>query len=161
MRSQSFAKLIARLNRRDIKRIEQSQTNTLLILGVRLTRMIDKLKTIAQAIKILKVPSIAVGLIGLASFVVIIFSSSSYEDDLFLIPSIVIVLWAMSTYTFITTFSSIPEKPNKSFKIVAKLKRNIYRGWYWFIGIVFLGTTLATIVLSYRMVSIWIKDYYG
>jgi hypothetical protein len=35
MRSQSFAKFIARLKRRDIKRIEQSQTNTLLILGIR------------------------------------------------------------------------------------------------------------------------------
>ncbi len=123
--------------------------------------MIDKFKIIAQTIKILKVPSIAVGLIGLASTFVIIFRPSSHEDDLFLIPSIVIVLWAMSTYTFITTFCSIPEKPTKSFKIIAKLKRNIYRGWYWLIGVVFLGTTLATIVLSYRMVSIWIKDYYG
>jgi len=123
--------------------------------------MIDKLKNIAQAMKIFRVPSIAVGLIGLVSAVVIIFSSGSHEDDLFLIPSIVIVLWAMSTYIFITTFCSIPEKPNKSLKIVTKLKQNIYRGCYWLIGVVFLGTTLATIALSFRLVSIWLRDYYG
>ncbi len=123
--------------------------------------MIDKLQKVAQAIQILRLPSIAVGIIGLVSTVIIIFNSSSHEDDLFLIPSIVALLWAMSTYFFIVTFRLIPEKPSKSLKLIAKLKQNISRGWYWFIGIIFLGTTLAAMALSYRMVSIWLKDYSG
>ncbi len=123
--------------------------------------MIDKFKNIAEAIKILRVPSIVAGIIGLVSIVVIIFSSSPHEDDVYLVPSIVIVLWSMSSYIFIATFCSIPEKPNKSYRILAKLKHHIYRGWYWLIGLLFIGTTLATLVLSYRIVSIWFKDYYG
>jgi len=123
--------------------------------------MIDKLQGIAKAIKILRLPSIAVGLISLASMVVIIFISRSHESDRFLIPSIVGLLWGISTYSFIVTFRSVPEKANKSLKFFSKLKRNINRGWYWFIGVVFLGTTVVAIFVTYRMVSIWLRDYSG
>ena len=43
-----------------------------------ITRMIDKLQKVAQAIQILRVPSIVVALIGLASTVMIIYSSRSH-----------------------------------------------------------------------------------
>jgi Mn2+/Fe2+ NRAMP family transporter len=123
--------------------------------------MIDKLQGFAQTIQILRLPSIAVGLISLASMVVIMFISKSPESDRFLIPSIVGLLWAISTYSFIVTFRSVPEKSNISLKFFSKLKRNINRGWYWFIGIVFLGTTVAVMFVTYRLVSIWLRDYGG
>ena len=123
--------------------------------------MIDKLQRIAHAIQILRLPSIAVGLISLASMVVIMIISKSHESDRFLIPSIVSLLWAISTYSFIVTFRSVPEKANKSLKFFSKLKLIINRGWYWFIGVVFLGTTVAVMFVTYRMVSIWLKDYVG
>jgi len=123
--------------------------------------MIDKLQGFAQTIQILRLPSIAVGLISLASMVAIMFISKSPESDRFLIPSIVGLLWAISTYSFIVTFRSVPEKSNISLKFFSKLKRNINRGWYWFIGIVFLGTTVAVMFVTYRLVSIWLRDYGG
>lgn len=121
--------------------------------------MIDTLQKIAQTIKFLRLPSIAAGLLSLASIVVIIFTSESHEGDRFLIPSIVGLLWSMSTYSFIVTFQSVPEKASKTIKFFNRLKRNIHRGWYWFIGIVFLGTTLTVILATYRVVSIWMRDY--
>jgi hypothetical protein len=123
--------------------------------------MIDKLQGIAQAIQILRLPSIAVGLISLASMVVIMFISKSPESDRFLIPSIVGLLWAISTYSFIVTFRSVPEKANKSLKFFSKLKRNINRGWYLFIGVVFFCTTIVVMFVTYRLVSIWLRDYAG
>ena len=123
--------------------------------------MIDKLQRISQATQILRLPSIAVGLISLASMVVIMFISESQESDRFLIPSIVGLLWAISTYSFIVTFRSVPEKANKSLKFFSKLKRIINRGWYWFIGVVFLGTTVAIMFVTFRMVSIWLESYGG
>ena len=123
--------------------------------------MINKLQRIAQAIQMLRLPSISVGLISLASMVVIIFISESTEGDRFIIPCFVGLLWAMSTYSFIVTFRSVPEKASKTLRFFSKLKHNIYRGWYWFISVVFLGTTVAVILLTYRMVSIWLRDYGG
>jgi len=121
--------------------------------------MIDKLQGIAKAIQILRLPSIAVGLISLSLMVVILFISESHESDRFLIPSIVGLLWAISTYSFIVTFRSVPEKANKPLKFFSKLKSYIIRGWYWFMGVVFLAATVAVIFLTYRMVSIWLVDY--
>ena len=121
--------------------------------------MIDRLQRIAQSIQFLRLPSIAVGLISLASMVVIILTSKSHEGDRFLIPSVVGLLWAMTTYAFLVTFRSVPEKANKTLRLVSRLKRNISRGWYWFISVVFIGTTAAAIFITIRMVSIWLRDY--
>ena len=123
--------------------------------------MIDKFQRIALAIHILRLPSIAVGLTCLISVMLIVLTSESHEGDRFLLPGFVGILWAISTYSFIVTFSSVPEKADLTLTSYSKLKRNIVRGWYWFIGAGFLGTTLALIYVTNRLVSIWLRDYGG
>lgn len=91
--------------------------------------------------------------------VVIILTSKSHEGDRFLIPSVVGLLWAMTTYAFLVTFRSVPEKASKTWRLVSRLKRNISRGWYWFISAVFVGTTVGAIFITIRMASIWLRDY--
>jgi len=121
--------------------------------------MIDKLQVIAQAIQFLRLPAIAVGFLCTASTILIIISSISDDGDKYLIPSFVGVLWAMSTYTFIVTFRSVPEKADNSLTVFGKLKRHLHRGWYWVISIVFLSSTLAALIFTKSMISIWLKDY--
>lgn len=121
--------------------------------------MIDKLQVIAQAIQFLRLPAIAVGFLCTASTILIIISSISDDGDKYLIPSFVGVLWAMSTYTFIVTFRSVPEKSDNSLTVFGKLKRHLHRGWYWVISIVFLSSTLAALIFTKSMISIWLKDY--
>jgi hypothetical protein len=121
--------------------------------------MIDKLQRISQAIQFLRLPAIAAGLFCLATTVVIILSSNSTDEDRFLIPSFVGVLWAMSTYTFIVTFRSLPEKAGSNLSMFGKLKRHLHRGWYWVLSMVFLGTTVAAIYVTNSMVSIWLRDF--
>lgn len=123
--------------------------------------MIDKLQRIAQAIQILRLPSIAVGLLCLASIVLLVFASAPHDGDRLLIPSSVGVLWAMGTYFFIETFRSVPEKADTTLKFFSKLKRKLNRARYWLISVAFLGTTLAAIYVTSRMVSIWLKDFGG
>lgn len=120
--------------------------------------IIEKLQRIAQTIQILRLPAIAVGLISLASIVVIIITSGSHEGDRFLIPSFVGLLWAMSTYSFIVVFRSVPEKASKTLGLFSKLKRDINRGLHWLIGVVFIGTTVFALIVTYKLISIWMKD---
>ena len=89
--------------------------------------MIDKLQKISQAIQYLRLPAIAVGLFCLVSTIVIILNSNSHVGDRFLIPSFVGVVWAMSTYTFIVTFQSVPEKADNSLSVIGKLKCHLHR----------------------------------
>ena len=121
--------------------------------------MIDKFQRIANFIQPMRLPAIAVGLFCIATTTVILLDSNSHDGDRYLAPSFVGFLWAMSTYTFIVTFRSVPEKASKTMRFFSKLKRNLYRGWYWFISMVFLGTTVAAIYLTNSLVSIWLRDY--
>jgi hypothetical protein len=121
--------------------------------------MLNQLQKIAQALRVLKLPSIAVGLFTLTSTIIIIFNSKSHAEDFFLIPSLIALLWSMSTYFFIITFCSVPHKPTPSLTFFAKLKQNISRGWYWSIGLVFIVTTVAAIAITFRMLFIWFNDY--
>ncbi len=121
--------------------------------------MIDKLQRIAQTIQFLRLPVIAGGLICLATMAVIILNSYSHDGNRFLVPSFVGVLWAMSAYAFIVTFRSVPEKAGETLRFFSKLRRNLYRSWYWFISVVFLGTTAAAMYLTNSLVSMWLRDY--
>ena len=123
--------------------------------------MIDTFKRIARIIKCLRLPAMVLGVVSFGSLVVIIFTSNSREGDFLLIPSIVGLLWGMSAYSFIVTFQSVPEKTGKTIKFFSRFKRNVYRGWYWIVGIAFLFTTVGLVLTTFRVASIWIRDYYG
>lgn len=121
--------------------------------------MIDKLGRIAQTLQILRIPAVVVGLASLIVITVIIFTSKSHEEDFYLIPGIVGLLWAITTYSFLTGFMSVPHKAEPSWKFFRRVKRRLARTWYWFLAITFLGTSILAISVTYRIVSIWVRDY--
>jgi len=123
--------------------------------------MIDRLKRIALVIQVLRLPSLGVGLISLASLVAIVLIFAAGQGDLFIIPCVVGSLWGLSTYTFIVTFRAVPDKPNAPFKFFSNLKHTITRAWYGLVGVFFLGATAAMLVVTIRMVLIWLRDYGG
>ncbi|GMR05440.1 MAG: hypothetical protein BMS9Abin25_0015 [Gammaproteobacteria bacterium] len=121
--------------------------------------MIDKLQKVAHAIQILRIPSIVVGVGGLAAIAMVLFILEPEEGQRYLIPGIVSLFWGVSAYSFITGFRSVPAKADKSFGLFSRLMRNIHRGGYWLIGVFFLGTTAFVIILTAIMIFIWLKDY--
>ncbi len=67
----------------------------------------------------------------------------------------------MSVHAFIVTFRSVPDKANDTMKFFTKLKHNLLRTWYWLISVAFLATTVAAIMVTNSMISIWLRDYGG
>jgi hypothetical protein len=123
--------------------------------------MIDLLNKIATYLQFLRIPFIVLGLISLAAMITIIIGSKSYEDDFFLIPSAVGVLWSITSYSFLINFSSVPKRADPSWKFFRRLKHHVSRAGYWLLGNVFFATTLGALFASYRMFSIWLRDYAG
>jgi hypothetical protein len=121
--------------------------------------MIEKLHRIATAIQILRLPLIGLGLFSLSSSVLIVLVSTTPAGDRWLMPSLVVLLWAISTYAFIATFRTIPAKANNHLRFFSKLKQHMLRGWYWCISLLFLATTGVVILITMRMVSIWLREY--
>ena len=143
-----------RLNHCEIPTVEDVDSQF-----VRLVPMIDKLQRVSQAIQVLRLPAIAVGLICLAMTIFILLGPRSDGEERFLIPSFVGVLWSVSTYTFIVTFRSVPKKADDSQSLAGKLLRRVQRGWYWAISIAFVGATMATIYFTNSVISIWVRSF--
>jgi len=123
--------------------------------------MIDDLKRMAQAIQVLRLPSLMVGLISLASLVTAVLLFASDQGDRYIIPSMVGLLWGIGTYSFIVTFRAVPDKRHASSRFFGKLKHTITRLWYGLISLIFLGATVAILVVTIRMVLIWLRDHGG
>lgn len=121
--------------------------------------MIDKLQQIAQNIRLLSLPAVALGIACVVVVLAVLLLSQSKEWDHWFIPAFVGLLWSVSTYSFIATFREVPAQAETSLGFFARLKRRFARGWYWFIGVAFLGTSLAVLFFTVRMVSIWLKAY--
>ena len=121
--------------------------------------LLDTFNRFANAIQIVRIPSLVFGLLCFVSIASVVFMSRSHEEDQFLLPAVVGLLWAISTYAFITTFRIVPEKSDKTWKITNRLKRNIHRGWYWLVSFTFVGITVVIIFMTGRMVTIWLKEF--
>lgn len=119
--------------------------------------MIDKFKRMAVAIQVFRLPSLSVGLICLAALVVIIIFFPSDQDARLIIPSVVGFLWGIGTYSFIVTFRSAPNNPSRPLSLIGKIKHAFTRAWYWFISLILLLGTAAVIVITIRMISIWLR----
>jgi hypothetical protein len=93
--------------------------------------------------------------------VAIALNSSSHKDDLFLIPSIVGLLWSLTTYALLSSFHHISRAPNKNDRFFLRIKLRLKRIWYWALGVLFLGATATAMVVSVRLINIWYKDFIG
>lgn len=123
--------------------------------------MIDSFRKLAVAIQFLRLPAVVIGLVSLAVMIKIFATSKSHEEDFYLIPSVVGMLWSITTYNFLVNFRSVPAKTDPAWKFVKRIKQKAVRTGYWIIGVVFIATTLVMIFLTYRMILIWLKDYGG
>lgn len=121
--------------------------------------MIDTLKKIADSLQFLRLPSVALGLTSIIALITIIVAPDSFEEKFFAIPSAVGLLWSVTTYSFLVYFRAVPEKADLSWKLAKRLKRRIVRAGYWIMGAVFIATTTAATFVSFRMITIWLRDY--
>lgn len=101
------------------------------------------------------------GAAGLVLLAAAVFILEPDQGDRYIIPGFVGLLWGMSTYAFIVAFRSAPGKTGKSIGVFRKLAHRLHRGWYGFLSVVFLVTTVAVIVVTVRMIAIWLSAYGG
>ncbi len=121
--------------------------------------MIDRFTKIANVLQFLRLPSVVVGVASLVVVISIVISSRSHAGDFYLIPSVVSMLWAIATYSFLVSFRSVPHRADSSWGLFRRLKRKIVRVGYWLMAALFVATTVGVMVISYRMLAMWLRDY--
>ncbi|MCP3871137.1 MAG: hypothetical protein GY703_24160 [Gammaproteobacteria bacterium] len=117
--------------------------------------MIERLNFIARKISFLHIPAAILCLVSFIAMMGIIFSPKTLSGDRFLIPAYLVLLWSLSTYSFVTAFLSIPGKSVGSPGFIKRLKHGFLRVWYGLVGILFLCATAAVLLLSVRMMLLW------
>ncbi len=121
--------------------------------------MIDGLQRVALKLQFLRLPSVALGLFFLASAAFVVLGAETHHSEQFLIPSLIGVLWAMSAFSFIVTFRSVPEKADSTQAFFTRLWRGVSRGWYWLVGVSFVVTTVAAAYVTNRLLTVWLSDF--
>ncbi|WP_295541454.1 hypothetical protein [uncultured Thiohalocapsa sp.] len=75
------------------------------------------------------------------------------RSDVVLLPAIVGFLWCFCAVVLIGTFASVPPPVTAQMTGWARFKRRLARGWYGVLALAFLGLTVATLLLSNRLLG--------
>ena len=119
--------------------------------------MLEKFHRVALGSQFLIVPAVLLGLVFLAMVLYAIFSGQTSEESPFMMPGLIGFLWTLVTYAFLVTFRVIPEPASNNHKLLQRFFSNLRRGWYWLLAWFCIGTTVLVVVLTYRMLALWIS----
>ena len=75
------------------------------------------------------------------------------RSDRLLLPAIVAMTWCLCGYIFILAFENVPAFPGAELRGRRRLKRLFARAWHWLLAVVFIGVTVATLMLSARIMG--------
>lgn len=119
--------------------------------------MIDTLQRIAVRIRPLRRVAVVLGVVCLAGLAMIVFVAPAAGDsNRFLVPAIVGFIWCLSAYGFIDAFQFVPEKLDRDHGLFARIKRGVSRARFWFLALLFGGSTLAALFLTLKLGSVWL-----
>ncbi|MET0119153.1 MAG: hypothetical protein ABW090_17175 [Sedimenticola sp.] len=121
--------------------------------------MLEKLHRVARRLTPYQNVALGLAAASIIAVVVILLALEPAGSDYYLYPLIVLFLWFLSIYALIDCFKEIPGHPRAQKGFIRKAKAGISRSWSWLMGILFIASTLGVIALSWKLISLWIKDY--
>ncbi|MET0104321.1 MAG: hypothetical protein ABW072_04140 [Sedimenticola sp.] len=121
--------------------------------------MLEKLHQIARRLTPFQNVALGLAVASIIAVVVILLALEPAGSDYYLYPLIVLFLWFLSIYALIDCFKEIPGRPREQKGFIRKAKAGISRSWSWLMGILFIASTLGVIAISWKLISLWIKDY--
>jgi len=119
--------------------------------------MLEAFRRTANILQPLRIPAAIVAAISIFALGYMILTPPTPETRRFTIPSIVVLLWALNSYVFLTTFRGERIEAGESARLLQKVKTRLYKLWLGLIGILFVGLTVAATVLTLKLIGIWLK----
>jgi hypothetical protein len=94
-------------------------------------------------------------IVGLTGFALSLFDAPVLEGGDFMLPSLVLLFWAMTGLSFGSLFNEIPGGAPAEDGLKARWGQKIKRLGYLIIGVFMIGLVLALVVLSYQLIRAW------
>ena len=116
--------------------------------------MLDRLQRLASWMRPAAPFLVLAGMALLLLCLALLFLTDGGErGDKLLLPAIVAMIWCLCGYVFILAFETVPAFPGAELHGLRRLMRLFARAWHWLLAIIFIGVTVAAIMLSARILS--------
>jgi lysylphosphatidylglycerol synthetase-like protein (DUF2156 family) len=117
--------------------------------------MLDSLILLSIKLRWLKPVVLILGILCLCLFGASVLDLRGFESEIYIIPSLVGMLWNAMLFVLVNTFPHVPPKPAHDLRFFAKFKIRSHRFIHAVIGFAFLILTIALAMLSLKLSSIW------
>ncbi len=97
-----------------------------------------------------------------AAFVVfcyVVFLGEGTETDVYIIPSVVGVLWSLLFLFLLVVFPYVPPKPGRQKRFAERLKIRLARGVYHIGSLIFCAISVSALWLSLKLLNVWRADF--
>jgi len=94
-------------------------------------------------------------IIGLAGFSLSLFEAAILDGAQIMMPSVVLLFWAITGLSFGSLFAEIPQAPEADAGLKERWGLKVKRSVYWAIGVGMIGLVLSLVLLSYQLIRAW------
>lgn len=97
-----------------------------------------------------------------AAFIVfgyVVFIGEGADNDVYIIPSIIGVLWSLICSLLLSVFPYVPPKPDKQQRFLKRLKIRFARGGYYLGSLMFCVLSASVVWLTLRLLNVWRAEF--
>jgi len=120
--------------------------------------MLETLSSISSKVHWLRPMVVFIGLACLALFFSSLFNIGYYIEEVYLIPSLAGFIWSLLLFIMLNAFINIPIKSDKKVTFISNIKYWFVRLGYRILTVIFLVMTVAGLILSFRLFSVWFAN---
>lgn len=122
--------------------------------------MIDSLRLFSKKFTWLKPLLLLITAASICIFVYVIFFVSGSAQDIYLVPSIVSLLWVLMCWLILAVFPEVPAQLDKRQGFILRLKNGMMRCAYYLFSLIFVVLTLLILILTLKIFAVWYIEFY-
>ena len=121
--------------------------------------MIDHLCAFSKKVVWLKPFFFITSAVAFILFCYVVFIEEGTDKDVYIIPSVVGVLWSLVCSLLLAVFPYVPAKPDKQQPFFKRLKIRLVRGGYHIGSLLFCVLSASVVWLTLRLLDVWRADF--
>ena len=121
--------------------------------------MIDRLSAFSKKVVRLKPLFLVATVAAVIVFGYVVLIEEGADKDVYIIPSIVVLLWSLVCTLVLSIFPYVPPKPDQQARLFRRLKIRLVRGGYHVGFWIFCLLSGAVVWLTIKMLSVWRADF--
>lgn len=94
-------------------------------------------------------------IVGLVGFGLSLFEAPILSGAQIMMPSLVMLFWAMVGLSFGSLFAEVPQPLPADAPMTHRIGRKLQRACYWLVGALMIGLVISLLVLSYQLIRAW------